>query len=654
MAGFGKTTLVTAWNATSPRPSAWLALDEEDSDATRFFAYFVSALRTVTPHLGESVLKALQSAQATPLDSLLTALVNEIAAVPEPFVLVLDDYHLVDNSAIDDALAFLLDHMPPQMHLIITTREDPRLPLSRLRARGQLTEIRAADLRFTEDEAAAFLKQTMGLTLAHEEISALEARTEGWIAGLQLAALSMQGRDDVRSFVAAFAGDNRYVVDYLVDEVLARQPDETRTFLIQTSILERLSGPLCDAVTGGEDGKALLATLERDNLFVVPLDQSRRWFRYHHLFADVLRAHLREEKADRLPQLHSRAAHWYANNDQPAPAIRHALAGADFELAAALIERLWHSMDANLQSTAWLRWVDALPDDVVDERPVLSLGYGWALLNEGQVEAAELRLRQAERWLDPEFVQRQPRRVVIDEVIFGKLEASLAAARAYAAQAVGDAATTTAYAQKALDLLPEDDDVGRRVAAAILGLSYWRIGELDTAYRTLTTALSSFARTGHIPGAISGAFGLADICTTLGRLRDAAETYRHALSLVAEMGDIVFPGVAELHVGLGEVYLEMGDVDAAVEHMQRGQAMGDKAVLAGDMTRLLTLMARIRYAHGAVDVAFDLLDKAERVFVQTPVPNLRPVAAWKALRDPPGSLGRGAALGAIAWDHGPR
>ncbi|MEZ4639074.1 MAG: hypothetical protein R2856_29610 [Caldilineaceae bacterium] len=593
----------------------------------------------MTPHLGESVLKALQSAQATPLDSLLTALVNEIAAVPEPFVLVLDDYHLVDNSAIDDALAFLLDHMPPQMHLIITTREDPRLPLSRLRARGQLTEIRAADLRFTEDEAAAFLKQTMGLTLAHEEISALEARTEGWIAGLQLAALSMQGRDDVRSFVAAFAGDNRYVVDYLVDEVLARQPDETRTFLIQTSILERLSGPLCDAVTGGEDGKALLATLERDNLFVVPLDQSRRWFRYHHLFADVLRAHLREEKADRLPQLHSRAAHWYANNDQPAPAIRHALAGADFELAAALIERLWHSMDANLQSTAWLRWVDALPDDVVDERPVLSLGYGWALLNEGQVEAAELRLRQAERWLDPEFVQRQSRRVVIDEVIFGKLEASLAAARAYAAQAVGDAATTTAYAQKALDLLPEDDDVGRRVAAAILGLSYWRIGELDTAYRTLTTALSSFARTGHIPGAISGAFGLADICTTLGRLRDAAETYRHALSLVAEMGDIVFPGVAELHVGLGEVYLEMGDVDAAVEHMQRGQAMGDKAVLAGDMTRLLTLMARIRYAHGAVDVAFDLLDKAERVFVQTPVPNLRPVAAWKAVpRDPPGSL----------------
>ena len=630
-AGFGKTTLVSAWRATSTHPVAWVALDEEDSNTVRFFTYFVAALRTIAPGLGEDVLKMLQSTPPAPLDSLLTALLNEMAAIPEPFALVLDDYHGVDSQVVDDALTFLLDHLPPQMHLVITTREDPRLPLSRLRARGQLTEIRAADLRFSADEAAAFLKQTMNLTLSADDVAALDARTEGWIAGLQLAALSMQGRDDVHSFVETFAGDNRYVIDYLVDEVLARQPEAVRAFLLQTSILERLSGPLCDAVTVQEDGSTRLATLERDNLFVVPLDQTRRWFRYHHLFADVLRTHLHAEESAQVSALHSRAAHWYAVNDEPAAAIRHALAAEDFEHAAGLIEQEWHAMDANLQSDAWLRWANALPEAVVQARPVLSLGLGWALLNSGDLAAAESRLREAERWLDPAFATAQQHRmVVIDDVIFGKLAASIAAARAYAAQAVGDAATTQTYAQQALDLLPADDSVGRRVAAAILGLAHWRNGDLDAAYRSLTEALSSFERTGHIPGAVSGAFGLADISITQGRLRDAAAIYRHSLALVAEMGDLVFPGVAGLHVGLGEVHLEWGDVAAAFEHMQRGQAMLEKGVLPGDMARLLPVMARIEYAHGHGDAALSLLDEAERVFVQTPVPTVRPVAACRA------------------------
>src|ERR687898_2286503 len=337
-AGFGKTTLLGEWVAGCERPVAWLSMDEEDNDPTRFLAYFVAALQTIAPNIGEGVLGALQSPQPPPTGSTLTNLLNEIAAVEDDFVLVLDDYHVVDARAVDDTLAFLLEHLPPQMHLIIATREDPQLPLARLRARGQLTEVRAADLRFTPSEAAEFLKGVMGLDLSEEDIAALETRTEGWIAGLQLAALSMRGREDVPGFVRAFAGDNRYILDYLVEEVLQRQPERVRSFLLQTSILDRLSGPLCDAVTDQEEGNARLETLERGNFFVVPLDDKRHWYRYHHLFAEVLFAHLMQERPDQVPTLHRRASEWYEQNGSAADAIRHALAAEDFERAAGLIE----------------------------------------------------------------------------------------------------------------------------------------------------------------------------------------------------------------------------------------------------------------------------------------------------------------------------
>src|SRR5918993_1632736 len=397
-AGFGKTTLVSEWVAGCERPAAWLSLDEGDNDPTRFLSYLVAALQTIAPNIGEGVLGALRSPQPPPTRSTLTNLLNEIAAVEDDFVLVLDDYHVVDARAVDDTLAFLLDHLPPRMHLIIATREDPQLPLARLRARGQLTEVRAADLRFTPSEAAEFLKGVMGLNLSEEDVAALETRTEGWIAGLQLAALSMRGREDVPGFIRAFAGDNRYIVDYLVEEVLQRQPERTRSFLLQTSILERLSGPLCDAVTGQERSNALLEALERGNLFVVPLDDRRHWFRYHHLFADVLRARLMEEQPDRAPTLHRRASEGYERNGSPTDAIRHALAAEDFERAAGLVELAALEMLGSSQETLY-RWLMALPDEVVRARPVLSVYYAFALLGRGGFEAFDAHLRDAERWL---------------------------------------------------------------------------------------------------------------------------------------------------------------------------------------------------------------------------------------------------------------
>ena len=406
-AGFGKTTLLAEWLAATPaseRPAAWVSLDHSDNDPALFWAYCITALQTVQSGVGESTLSLLYSRQPPPIEALLGTLLNEIAAAStgsgHGFVLVLDDYHLIDAQPVHDGVTYLVDHLAPQMHLIIAGRADPPLPLSRLRGRGELTELRAADLRFTSDESAAFLNEVMGLELTAGDVAALERRTEGWIAGLQLAALSMQGREDVSGFITAFAGDDRYIVDYLVEEVLQRQPKRVRSFLLQTSILDRLSGPLCDAVTNQEEGRVLLEALERGNLFVIPLDDKRHWYRYHHLFADVLHVHSMQEQPDLVPTLHRRASEWYEQNGLLGDAIRHALAAEDFERAAGLVELAHPAILRSRQDATLLGWLKALPDELARTRPVLSVGYAWASLSTGQLEAVEPRLRDAERWLD--------------------------------------------------------------------------------------------------------------------------------------------------------------------------------------------------------------------------------------------------------------
>jgi LuxR family maltose regulon positive regulatory protein len=338
-AGFGKTTLVSERVTGGERPSAWLSLDEGDSDPARFLQYLVAALRTVAPELGQTAAAALQSPQPPLAQAVLTPLLNEISAVPDPFMLVLDDYHEVDARPVDEALAFLLEHLPPQLHLVITTREDPNLPLARLRVRGQLTELRAADLRFTVEETAVFLNQIMGLNLSATDIAALEARTEGWIAGLQMAALSMRGQEDVSGFIRSFTGSHRFVLDYLVEEVLQQQPDNVQEFLLKTAVLNQLTGPLCDALTGDANGQDILESLERANLFLVPLDNERHWYRYHHLFADLLRQQLRQstEESD-VAALHVRASAWFEANGRELEAFQHAAAANDVARAARLIE----------------------------------------------------------------------------------------------------------------------------------------------------------------------------------------------------------------------------------------------------------------------------------------------------------------------------
>ncbi len=643
-AGFGKTTLVTEWIADCKRATAWLSLDEGDSDLTRLLTYLIAAVQTIAPKFGEGVSRALQSPQPPPIESILTTLLNEITLIPDNLILVLDDYHVIDDKRVDDAFTFLLDHLPPQMHLVITTREDPPIPLARLRARGQLTEVRAADLRFTPAEAADFLNQAMGLNLSAADVTALEARTEGWVAGLQLAALSLQGHKDAAGFIKSFTGNHRFVTDYLLDEVLQQQSIGVQTFLLRTSILDQLCAPLCDAVLhdASASGQETLEYLDRANLFIIPLDNERRWYRYHHLFADLLRQRLQQQQPDTIADLNGRASVWYENNGQEIKAIQHALAAKNVERVADLLELAWPTMDRTYQSAAWLGWAKTVPDEIVRTRPVLGMAYAWAFLNGGDMAAADARLHDVEQRLQ----QPSPQIIIVDEEQFQSLPVTIASARAYHAQLLGDTPGTMKYAQQALDLLPEDDSIKRIPAMIILGLMYWGQGELDTAYQSVDDAMSVFQKARQFIFAIGGTFCLASMRIAQGRLQDAVSVYDQALQLALTQGDPAIPGTADLYLGLAGLHHERGNVEEAQQNLSKSEALAGEALAAWPY-RLRIAQAQIKQSQGDMDGAITLLDEAERLYFRTLIPNLRPISALKTRV----WIAQGKLAAALGWEH---
>jgi ATP/maltotriose-dependent transcriptional regulator MalT len=656
-AGFGKTTLLAEWLAAGPaapadrRLAAWLSLDRGDSDPASFWTYVIAALQTVASGVGESALALLRATQPPPIETVLTVLLNDLGVIAADIVLVLDDYHVIDARDVQDGMAFLLDHLPARLHVVIAGRADPALPLARLRARGELAEIRAAELRFTPDEAAAYFNEMMGLQLTARDVAALEERTEGWIAALQLAALSMQGRDDVGGFIAGFAGDDRYVVDYLVEEVLARQPDRVQAFLLRTSILGRLSGPLCDAVTGQGGGKAMLEALERGNLFLVPLDDRRRWYRYHHLFADVLQARLLDEQPGQVPDLHRQASAWYQQNGEPSAAISHALAAGDFGRAADLVELAIPALRRTRQEATVRGWLEVLPDEVIQVRPVLSMHFAGALLTGGKLEGVEGRLRDAERWLGaPAAHHEGPRArpagmIVADEEEYRRLPAAIEMYRAGQALAQGDAPGTVRHARRALDLAEEDDHLCRASASGLLGLASWGSGDLEAGHRAYCECVAGLRRAGFFADILGCSIALADIRITQGRLGEAMRTYQQALPLVPEPGGPVLRGTADMHVGLSELYRERDDLHAAMQHLLRSQELGEHNGLPQNRYRWRVAMARIRQAEGNLGGALDLLNEAERLYVSDFFPNVRPVPALRArVRIAQGRLGE-----ALGW-----
>jgi LuxR family maltose regulon positive regulatory protein len=641
-AGFGKTTLVAEWLAAEPgspageRRAAWLSLDPGDSDPASFWTYVIAALRTAGPGVGDDALALLHAPRPPPIETVLTTLLNDLAAAPGDIVLVLDDYHVIDARQVHDGVAFLLDHLPPSLHLVIISRADPALPLPRLRARGELTEIRAAELRFTPDEAAAYLNGMMGLQLTALDVAALEGRTEGWIAALQLAALSMQGRDDIAGFISGFAGDDRYVVDYLVEEVLQRQSDDVQAFLLQTSVLGRLSGSLCNAVTGHAGGKAVLEALDRGNLFLVPLDDRRQWYRYHHLFADVLQARLLDEHPGQVPDLHRRASAWYEQAGELSVAIGHALAAGDLERAADLVELAIPALRRSRQEATVRRWLRLIPDELVRVRPVLGVGFAGTLMAVSEFEGVEGRLQDAERWLETGPGDHGRARddsaemVVVDRQELPRLPGMIELYRAGLSLARGDAGGTVRHARRAIDLALEDDHLCRAGAAGLQGLALWGSGDLEAAHRAYSACVAGLRRAGHLSDVLGCSIALADIRTTQGRLGEALHTCEQALQLPPGPGESVLRGTADMHVGMSEVHRERDDLAAATGHLLRSQELGELAGLPQNRYRWRIAMARIRAAEGDPGGAVDLVSEAERVYLGDFFPDVRPVPAWRA------------------------
>ncbi len=629
-AGFGKTTVLAAWlheAAAGHRSVAWLSLDAADNEPTPFWTYVATALDRAVPGVGTRALDALAASPA-PTDSILTTLLNDLAAAPGEIWLVLDDYHLVGSQEINEGVAFLLDHLPDQAHVVISTRADPDLPLARWRVRGELVEIRATDLRFTSAEATAYLTAVAGLDLAAADIDALEERTEGWIAALQLAALSLQGRADPSGFIARFAGDDRYIVDYLIEEVLRHQTDAVRRFLLQSAVLDQLTGPLCDAVTGGDDGSEMLIALERANLFVVALDDRREWYRYHHLFADVLRARLLSEQPDQVALLHLRASEWYEEHDLAEPAVRHALAGRDFDRAAHLIELAAAQIRRQRQEAMMYGWLQALPDDAVRRRPVLSVFYGSMLMASGDLDGVEPRLDDAERALAS--VPHGAALPWAETADLATLPSTIAMYRAALAQARGDAAGTAEHARRALDLAGPNDHLARGGAAGFLGFAAWAGGDVSTALKTFTQAVASLHAAGSLVDALTGTVVLGDLWIAAGRPSKARRLCAQALREAEAHGPPMARATAELHVGLSELDVEAGDLDSARQHLEAAAALADRGGMNEGRYRWFIARGLLARADGELEEAVALLDRAAGLYRPGFFPDVRPIPALKA------------------------
>jgi LuxR family maltose regulon positive regulatory protein len=608
-AGFGKTTLLSEWATGLSDRAAWLSLDKEDNDQARFWTYLVAALQTVHAGLGQDALQLLQAPQQPATQAILTSLLNQVTALPQRVILVLDDYHLISDPAIHEGIAFLLEHLPPQMHVVISTRADPPLPVHRLRARGQLTELRSDDLRFTAAEAAAFLTAAMGLALAREDVEALEARTEGWVVGLQLAALSLQGRADAHEFITAFSGGHHYVLEYLTEEVMRRQPEPVQRFLMQTSILNRLCGPLCNAVTGRNDGEAMLAHLRQRNLFILPLDDEHHWHRYHHLFADLLGNLLRKEwPSESIRELHLRACDWYEQNGWTAEAVNHALVANDFQRTARLIEDNSLAMVSRGELTTLLHWIEALPEDVALSRPWLCIHQAWPLTLANRADTAEPLLQQIEQQVPLEDPSPEDQEIL----------AHVAAMRAMSTMMRGDMSQAIELAHRAGELLPPDNVIPRNTTLYTLASAYHAQGELQKAEQIQAEVLELGRAADNAWMVVRTLCDLADLERIQGRLQRAADLCYEALHQAEERGARQFGIGGYALVQLGEIFYTRNDLIAAHDHASEGVNLMQGWERPYEMVRGYTTLATILQARDDAGGAREALQHAETIRSQHP------------------------------------
>lgn len=596
-AGFGKTTLVSEWLAHHPRPAVWLSLDEGDNDLHRFFTYVIIALQKIAPAVGETLLPALQTPQPPPADFIVTTLLNDLATLTQAVWLVLDDYHLLDNPAIHQALTTLCDYLPPQLHLVLATREDPPLPLAKFRAKGQLTELRIAHLRFTPAEAAAFLNQVMGLPLTPAQITALDQRTEGWVVGLQLAALSLKGQTDVNGFINSFTGGHHFVLDYLLEEVLHQQPAEIQTFLLVTALLPRMCGALCEAVLGQPAGAEALATIEQANLFIIPLDQERRWYRYHHLFSELLRQRLQQHATPaEIATYHLRASVWFEENGLELEAFYHATAAPDINRAEYLINGRGMPLQLRGGATPILNWLATLPPAVLDAKPSLWVTYASALLVIGQVVGVAEKAQAAENAL------AQQEQTPITQDLIGRI----ASIRATVAVTQHQADEIIVQANRALTYLhPQNVSVRASITWA-LGYAYELQGHRQLARQAFQESAQVCLAIGHSTIAKMSLMGLAHMQQLDNQLHLAAETYQKAVQVA---GDVPPPPICDAYLGLAQINYEWNELETTEQHLLHSLPLAQQIANTDRYTNCRLFFVRIKLAQGNVTGAQMLLNQ---------------------------------------------
>jgi LuxR family maltose regulon positive regulatory protein len=620
-AGFGKTTLLGEWINNSDKSFVWLSLEDDDNNIKRFFTYLVAALQQIDESIGDGILALLDATGDPPIETLNTLLINNIISMEKEFCLVLDDYHLITNQTIHQAINFLLEHLPRNAHIVISSRVDPPIAISRLRARDQMTEIRPNDLRFIESEAKTFLNDLSGLDLSPEDLSALLSRTEGWITGLQLAVLSMQDRQDKHEFVTAFSGSHHYIIDYLLDEVMANQSQEVRTFLHRTSILSRFCAPLCDAVLEITDSRRILHDIDKANLFLVHLDDERKWYRYHHLFADFLNQHLRENEPENISKLHQRASVWLEENQLVTEAINHSLIGEDYTRAAQLVESIGPEMMMQSEFDQLEKWLDALPKELVENWPWLCIIRAWMYDRWAQFDLGENYLLHAEAVVDRHTTSNPDE---AEKIIRGQI----AAIRALYGIKKGQIPQSIEYSNQALDYLPEGY-FNRGVAYFSLGWAKCTQGDLSGAIQEFQEGRRSSMAAGNqiLAQVIILDIGVTQILQ--GHLHQAAETLQEAIQFKYEKSEIKIPYAGSASVNLADILREWNKLDAAMSHLQEALEISIPAKLVDTIAIGYASMARVYLAQGDLEEAAEVCEKAERMVRD--IPDLEPDTKTKTM-----------------------
>jgi LuxR family maltose regulon positive regulatory protein len=625
-AGFGKTTLLCDWIHKRTIPTSWFSVESSDSDPLQFLTYLIASLQNIDKNIGRTALDLLRSPELPPLPSILTVIINSMASVPKDFVLVLDDYHLVDTRPINTILTFLLDHLPPQMHIILSTRSDPPLPLSRLRSQNQMLEIRATDLSFIREETVQFIQKNLSVDLTVDEISLLEAKTEGWITGLQLAVLSMQGREDAAQLIKKFKGDNRYIADYLMEEVLNGQPDHIKNFLLHTSILDRLYGPLCDAVTGQKDSYQILIDLEKANLFIYSLDSEQKWFRYHRLFSDLLLQRLRHTQSEMVSELHRKAGDWHLRNSFKDEAVSHALAAQDFDKASNLIEDIAEPMWERGVQAKLLRWFTSLPVGMVSAKPMLSILQARAQVMSGEPQSAELTLQKAEQALETacgEVFEMLPDGTSFHrELDRDELCGKIATVRAILGMYQGHVERTTQQGRKALELLPKEEMVWRGVAASTLGMAQgWAgTGDLIKAKQAFAEARDISEAAGNDSFYLFASLGLEAIGIYEGRLKEALKAFRKLESFVEEKRMAETGYASSIQTIIGSLLFEMNEAEEGRRLVEEGTKRAEKAYDRVMLEANRLNLVRVLFSQGEFQEAQEIVERIEQDLMDFEIP----------------------------------